>query len=358
MKKSFISAFSLAAFVAFHLNVNAQLGGLMNKVKAKMVNSAMGNTESGKDLKATQVKEDPLCACKDATVAFKFTDNLKINYKESTFSVSEDGTLLVFDKFNKKYYTSKDGILSGPYETNDPIVSQFETPDEDTKITIEVLMARYKGIIVPSGEKYAIKMGGKTYGPYAVIQSFVLNRSKNKFAAIVTADVVMTEDQGSKMEQAMKNSKSDQERMELAMKMSQQMQERMMAGGGTMDVAPKLVSNIPGAKSDMIMGNNLSGTVKFDDIVGIGYDKISDLTGKTLITFDPQKIYASKNEFWLNSDNSKVASYNYGRLTISDGTEFTEVFCPYVMKADDKIYLTYMYFSPANNAIMQCRLLF
>ena len=98
--------------------------------------------------------------------------------------------------------------------------------------------------------------------------------------------------------------------------------------------------------------------VKYDEIVIVGMDKITDLAGKTLITFDPQKFTVYSGGFWLSSDNSIVATYNSGLLTLSDGKEFAEVFCPYILKSEGKVYLTYMYFSPVNNAIMQCRIPF
>ncbi|MDP3913400.1 MAG: hypothetical protein Q8R96_06660 [Bacteroidota bacterium] len=360
MKKLFFFAFTISVFITVNFSANAQLGGLMNKVKNKVVDKALGNSDSDKETKVASVKDDPLCACSDATVAFKFTEGLKINYKEATFSVSEDGTLLVFDMVGKKYYTAKNGVLQGPYEADDPIVSRFDLPEAESgdQISMDVLLERYKGFIVPSGEKYAINFGGKTYGPFAVIQSFVLNHSKSKFAAMVVKDVLMTEDQGKILELEAKNAKTDQERMQLAMKMSEQMQERMMAAGGEIDMLPKLISNVPEAKSDMMLGNNFSGKVKFDDIVNVGFDKITDLTGKTLLSFDPQKLNNSGNGFWLSSDNTRIASYNYGLLSLSDGKEFAEVFCPYVMKAEGKVYLSYMYFSPVNNAVMQCKLPF
>ena len=145
--------------------------------------------------------------------------------------------------------------------------------------------------------------------------------------------------------------------MQLAMEMSQQMQQTMMANGGTMDVTPKLVTNVPGAQTDMVVPGSFSAKVKFDEIVLISYDKISDLTGKTLKTLDPQKVNTSGG-LWLSSDNSRLATFDHGTLSPGDDKVFTEVFCPYVAKFDGKVYLTYMYFSPENNAIMQCKLLF
>jgi hypothetical protein len=357
MKKSIISTLFLALLIAVNYNAHAQLGGFMKKVKSKIVDKTLGNSDTTTTAKPTSVKNDPLCACSDATIAFKFTGDLRINYKEATFSVSDDGTLLVFDKVSKKYYTAKNSLLQGPFEVNDPIVRRFDIQEEEKgkQLTIESLLALYKGFIIPSGEKYAIKMEGKSYGPFAVIQSFELNHSKNKFAALVTEDVLMTTEQAEKMEAESKNAKTDQEKMALAMKMSQQMQQKMMAAGGTFNGLPQLVSNVPGAKSDMMVGSNLSGKVKYDEIVNVGFDKITDLTGKTLITFDPQKFNTASGGLWLSSDNSRVACYNSGLLTLSNGKTFAEVFCPYLLKSEGKVYLVYMYFSPVNNAIMQCR---
>jgi len=207
MRKSIIFALIVSVFIAVNFSARAQLGGLLNKAKNKLLDKALGNSDSVNDSKSTAVKDDPLCACSDATVAFKFTEGLKINYKEATFSVSEDGTLLVFDMVSKKYYTAKNGVLQGPYEAESLIVRQFDLPEEEKgkQLSMDVLLERYKGFIVPSGEKYAINFDGKTYGPFAVIQNFVLNNSKTKFAAMVVKDVLMTEDQGAQMELAATN---------------------------------------------------------------------------------------------------------------------------------------------------------
>ena len=91
-------------------------------------------------------------------------------------------------------------------------------------------LAKYKPYITKSGDKYLITFAGKKYGPYARIDNFTVSKSKDKFAAMATETVVVTEDQGKKMEEAMKNAKSDQERMDLAMEYAQQMQQTMTAG--------------------------------------------------------------------------------------------------------------------------------
>ena len=92
--------------------------------------------------------------------------------------------------------------------------------------------------------------------------------------------------------------------------------------------------------------------VKYDDIMLVSQNKVLDLQGKTVFTFPAGSI---PPDFFLSSDNSKSASYTYGSLTISDGRKLTELFNPQLMKADGKIFLTYMYYSPKRNAIMQCQ---
>lgn len=357
MKKSVVFPM-LVVFLTLSYTANAQLGGLVKKVKNNTVDKVLGDPQQGQQADKKTVKKDPDCACKDAKLIFGFSDSLKIDYKEYAFSVANDGQILISDKIKGEYYIADHGKLHGPYDKSDPLVKQFELPESNgEQAKIEDLMAQYKGIIVPSGEKYAIKFNGKTYGPYAVINSFMQNHSGTKFAAMVTKDVMMSEAQGKILEEKSKNAKTQEEQMQLAMEMSQQMQQTMMANGGTMDITPKLVTNIPGAQTDMVVPGSFSAKVKFDEIVLTGYDKISDLTGKTLITLDPAKV-RSFNGLWLSSDNSRLATFSDGTLSIGDDKVYTEVFCPYVAKFDGKVNLTYMYFSPENNAIMQCRLPF
>jgi len=339
-------------FFGFSLNngLSAQIGGLLNKVKSKVADKVLGNSSSGQNS-----GNDPACACSDAVVILKMSESIKLDYKESVFSVLDDGTILVFSKLENKYYLVKNGGLEGPYDENSPLVKQFDNPEEGQTKNMDDMVARYKGLIVPSGEKYSIVFGGKTYGPYAIIQNFAVNSSGTQFAAIVTKDMIMTEDQGKKMEKAMNNAKTDQERMQLAMQMNQQMQEKMMAGGGPADMSPQMVSNVPGAVYNMMTmgGATLSSKIKYDEIVYAGFDKIMDLTGKVLTKIDPEKANSAGN-YWLSSDNSRFASFNYGTISFSDGKQLSEIFCPYVLKQNGQVFISYMYFSPKNNAIMQC----
>ena len=137
----------------------------------------------------------------------------------------------------------------------------------------------------------------------------------------------VTEDQGKKMEEAMKNAKTDQERMDIAMGMSQNVQSQMMKDGGK-SLQPQLVTNVPGAIYDMMtwMGGSLNGSVKFDDLLVIAPDRIMDMTGKTVMKLS-QNNYTTEGMF-VNTSNTKYASYNYGTLTFSDNTTLAEVFNP------------------------------
>jgi len=104
------------------------------------------------------------------------------------------------------------------------------------------------------------------------------------------------------------------------------------------------------------MGGRLNSKVKFDDIVIIASDKIIDLKGNTLITLSQN--YYNTEDLFINSSGTKYATYKYGTLTFSDNTSLSELFNPNITKTDGKIYMTYMYYSPGKNAIMQAAIPF
>ncbi len=168
----------------------------------------------------------------------------------------------------------------------------------------------------------------------------------------------MTEDQGKKMEEAVKNAKSDQERMEIAMKYGQQMQQNMMKGGGMNSIQPKLVSNDRNATFDPLttVGASLNGDIKFDEIVLVAYDKILNMQGKTIRTLNRDDI--GVQTLFLNSDNSNYAVYKSGTLTFNDNKTMSELFNPHMIKAEGKVWLAYLYYSPKRNAIMQHKMPF
>jgi hypothetical protein len=330
-----------------------QKSGLLNKV-TKSANSILGNPEKAEN---QNVEPEPPCASDKAIKAMDLGGKLQLDYKELSISILSDGRILAQAHGSDEYYVAKDGITTGPYKAGDPQIADFVPKDNDDK-SEAAFLARNKPYITKSGDKYLITFAGKKYGPYARIDNFTVSKSKDKFAAMVTETLIMTEDQGKNMEEAMKNAKSDDERMQLAMEYAQQMQENMTQGGGPESLQSKLVTNIPNTKYDLLKsaGGQLNANIKYDDILIFAYDKIIDLQMKVIFTLKPEAIGAK--ELFVNADNTKLAYYNSGTLGFSDNTKLTDLFNPYLVKTDGKIYLTYMYYSPKNNAIMQHKIPF
>ena len=117
----------------------------------------------------------------------------------------------------------------------------------------------------------------------------------------------------------------------------------------------KLITNIPGATIDPNLGGALNSDMKYDDLLVTVGDKIQDLRGNTIHTVTNDQAGA---DFFISSDNSRYAWHDYGTLNISDKTTIPELFNPFLMKADGKIYLAYMYYSPKKNSILQCKIPF
>jgi hypothetical protein len=327
-------------------SINAQ--GLLKKVTNSMKDELLGTKKSNTDT-------EPACACSDAEQIVGLGGKLQIDYKEAEISTMEDGALLMYDKLSTKYYIVKDVITTGPLSDGDPRLAVSEENNND-KDPSESLMKRYKGYISKSGEKYLINFGEKQYGPYGTIYSFYITKSKDKFAAQVVDNVIMTEAEGKKMDAAIKNAKTDQEKMDLAMQYSQQMQQKIMQNGGASGISPKIVSNVPGALTGLTSAMNgvINANAKYDDIVEISLTRVNDLTGKTLITLKQSD--ALPTDIFINTANTKYAIYNYGSMTISDGTTYTDLFNPHLMKTGSQVYLAYMYYSPKKNAMMQCKI--
>jgi hypothetical protein len=351
MKRSII--IFAAICLAISTNVNSQ--NLLKKVGQAVVNEVTG---SGTNTGAGSVKADPepSCACDDAELVVGLGGSLKIDYKEANISTMDDGALLLQDKISGNYYIVKDGVTQGPFQAGDPKIAGFENGD-DVKATDKLLL-RYKDYINKNGDKYSIKFGGKTYGPFGQVTGFVINRAKDKFAALVVENVVVTEMDGKAMDEAIKNAKTDQERMQLAMKYSQQMQQKIMAGGGPSSITTKLVSNVPDVVYDPINqpGVSLNGNMKYDEILLPAYNKIYNLQGKVVLTLKNEHIGAEN--IFIKTDNSKYAIYNYGSIMFSDGKSLTDLFNPHLIKTSGQVHLAYMYYSPKRNAIVQCKIPF
>jgi hypothetical protein len=332
----------------------SQKSNFMNKV-TKSANSILGKPDKAE---AAKIEPEPSCASDQAILAMDLGGKLQLDYKELSISILGDGRILAQAHGSDEYYVAKDGVTTGPYKAGDPQIADFVPKDKDDG-SEAAFLAKYKPYITKSGEKFLITFAGKKYGPYAHIDNFTVSKSKDKFAAIVTETVAMTEDQGKKMEEAMNNAKSDDERMQLAMEYAQQMQQNItQSGGGPESMQPKLVTNIPNTKYDFLKagGGQLNGNIKYDDILIFSYDKIIDLQMKVIFTLKSEAIGAK--DLFVNANNTKLAYYNSGTLNFSDNTTMTELFNPFLSKTDGKIYLNYMYYSPKHNAIMQHKILF
>lgn len=323
--------------------------GLLKKVTSAMKDELLG-TGSSKN----QAPE-PSCACDAPEVVMDMGKN-QLDYSESTICSKDDGSLLFQNRIGGDYYIYSGGVTKGPYKAGDPQVAGYSCDDSGGQ-KAEDLLIRYKEYISKSGDKYVIKFGGKTYGPYSQISSFVVTKSKDKFAAVVIENIIATEDESKKMEKAINNAKTEQEKMDLAMQYSQQMAQKMMDGGGPTTMTPTLVTNVPDPMSDFtIMSGTLSSNSKYDDIVLLSYGKATDLQGKTLIALKPSDAGASN--IFINSSNTKYVLYNYGSLTFSDGKVLTDLMNPILVKSGAQVYITYMYYSPKKNAIVQCKIPF
>ena len=347
MKKSIL--FILAICIFFGNPVNAQVNRLLNKVTKSVADPTSA--------KSSNQEPEPKCACEKPDLILDLGGNLKLNYSEITISVRDDGSILVKDKFGGNYYIVKDGESQGPIKAGDSRLAGFENLDQADAAKGANRWANSEYISY-SGEKYLIKFGGKSYGPYSQINEFKVAKSKDKFAAIVVQTVPVSEADGKKMEEAIKNAKTDQEKMDLSMKYSQQMMQKMQEGGGPMSTLPKLITNIAGANYDPMksVGGSLNNNVKFDDILLTTYDKVIDLSNKVLLTLKSDENGAK--DLFVNTNNTKYAIYNYGTLTFNDGTTLPNLFNPHLIKISGQVYLAYMYYSPKRNAIMQCKIPF
>jgi hypothetical protein len=349
MKKTILFLMAICFFSGNPLN--AQLTRFVNKV----TNDVLGKSETGS---ATQKQQpEPKCACDQPELIFDLGGSLKLMYSEISISMKNDGSILVKDIISGNFYIAKDGKTQGPIKAGDQRLAGFDNVDDSDKPKETERWANNE-YISKSGEKYLIKFGGKSYGPFGEINEFQVSRSKEKFAAIVTENVISTEADAKKMEAAIKNAKTDQEKMDLSMQYSQLMMQKMMQGGGPNSMTPKIVTNIPDANYDMMKaaGGKLNGNIKYDDILIVSYDKIIDLKMNTVLTLKSEAIGAK--DLFVNSSNTKYASYNYGGLTFSDGTVMSEMSNVHWVKTNGQVYLAYMYYSPKRNAIMQCKLLF
>lgn len=347
MKRSIF--FILAIVIIAGNPLNGQ-GGLLKKVAKSMTNELMG--------KPPEVDRgpEPACACNDAKLVVDLGGKIQIDYTEVSLSVRDDGAILMKYRITGEYYIAKDGVTQGPIKAGDNRLAGFEADDESASDGKDFWLTKYGQYISKAGDKYLINFAGKTYGPYAQINGFVISKSKDKFAATVIETQLTTEADGKKMEAAMKNAKTDQERMDISMEYAQKMQEKMFQGGKMANVTPMIVSNVPNTTLDPMKGmGRLDNNIKYDDIVLNTGNQIVSLQGNTLISIQGEAAGAEK--LFVNTANTKYAYLIYGELSFSDGSKkLNDLINPHLIKEAEKVYLAYMYYSPKKNAIMQCKI--
>jgi len=348
MKKSIL--FLLVIFIFIGNPANAQAGSLLNKVKNTVTKDVAAKPESKQE-------PEPKCACDQPQLILDLGGNLKLMYSEITLSVKDDVSILIKDRISNDFYISKDGNIQGPIKAGDPRLAGYDNVDDRDRPKGNTAWDNNE-YISKSGDKFLIKFGGKSYGPYDQISDFHVTKSKEKFAAIVTENIPVNEAEGKKMEAAIKNAKTDQEKMDLSMKYSQMMMQKMQQGGGPNSMLPKMVTNIAGVDYEALKTKQgmLNSDMKYDDILMNAYDKIIDLKGNTVLTIKQDAIGAK--DLFINTANTKYAVYNYGTLTFSDGTTMSDMFNLHWIKVSGQVFLAYMYYSPKRNAIMQCKIQF
>lgn len=337
--------FIAALAFLFVLPAKAQLGKSFSKLQNKVESEILGEKNK---------QPEPDCACDNALTVFKFTDKFKINYNESEICVKENGVILLMSKesTDPKYYISDKGVVSGPFDAGNPKVKQFSCFGNTVDISDNEYISKLDG-------KLFITFNGKKYGPFAEIQSFAVTRLKQKFVAIAVKNSMTAGMDYKAIEEKMKNA-TEAEQMALAMEMSQKMQQQMMqqaAAGEEIDMTPKLISNIEGINWNPMYGMQFSTDIKYNDICLVQYNKITDLNGKTILDIK-DNIQVSGDNFWISSNNSRYAWFEYGTLNLSDGKKFEKVFSPGIMMEGKVEYLRYMYYSPGEDAIKMCKIPF
>jgi hypothetical protein len=350
MKRSLLFILTICIIAGNQLNGQ---GGLLKKVAKSMTNELLGKPQE------VDRGPEPSCACNDAKQVVGLGGKIQLDYKELEISTRDDGAILLKDKVSGNFYIANGDVMQGPISEGDKRLAGFDGGSENDG-SQDAWTTKYGQYISKSNGKYMISFGGKTYGPYAQINSFVIPRSKDKFAAMVVENIVANEEEGKKMDQAIKNAKTDQEKMDIAMKFTQEMQNKMMQGGGPSAMLPKLITSVAGATYDPLTQGQgtLNGLMKYDEILITSYSgNVVDLKGNKVMTMKPEQ--ALSQTVFINSANTKYVYEIYGELNFSDGSpKLNDLFNPHLIKEEGKVYLAYMYYSPKKNGLMQCKIEF
>ena len=352
MKKLVIFVLATGILLCSGFVASAQLGGLMNKVKNKMVEKVLGVEQEGSQGEGGSGSVSN-CASDDDPVVFEFGKGFKVAANEVSIHI-RDGNILLYHKAEGKYYIRRgnSGATEGPFKGDDPAVKGFGSLNAGGTMSEDELLVTYPQYISRSGEALTIRAGGKSYGPYAGIHSFVLNDAATEFAALVVTEVYKEDPGMAELARKMEQAKTDQEKMAIAMANQEKMAAEAMKIAN-MDMTPKLVTNVAGASEEVPMGAELSSTIKRNMIVWVTLNGITDLAGNKI--FDKANLtgYYDMQNFWLSSDNKIFCSYDNGTLKFSDGRECNGIFSPYREVVDGREVISFFYFSPQRNAILK-----
>ena len=299
--------------ICFIFTNPASAPGLLRDLTGSVKNELTGNSKNNGSFTR---QTEPACACAQPEFIIELGGKLKIDYKELGVLTMDDGSFLLRDGASDKFYILKGGVTQGPFDQEDPRIAGYQNFDLSGSNQDDAL-ARYKGILSKSGERYLIKMGGKTYGPFIDIQNFTVSRSGDQFGVVAYVP------------------------------------DKNYEGG-----VPKFITNIPNVTVDMIntMNAYMCGGIKYDEILVVMEDRIINLQGKTLFTIKPEM--TNCDNLFINTSGTKYAYYDFGTLTFSDKTSLPDTFNPHLVKVGGTVYLAYMYYSPKRNAIMQCKIPF
>ncbi len=120
---------------------------------------------------------------------------------------------------------------------------------------------------------------------------------------------------------------------------------------------PKLTTNIPDVKWNMLNGDDIKASVKYDEFCIVLGSQIKDINGNTILTLKDNVDFNGDN-LWISSDNKRYAWFEYGTLYFSDGKELNEVAEVGLQKDGNGTCLSYFYYSPAEDAIKMCKIAF
>jgi hypothetical protein len=269
-----------------------------------------------------------------------------VNYRETAICTTRDGKILLQDlqkSGGQCYYVSEKGQVSGPFDADSPKLKQFNCfMGEDISLYPEHVIAR-------PDYKFLIRFGGKEYGPYAAVNSFFVSPSGDKFLALAMKDFT--------------ENASDEDMEDFLANLNEKLKEAMENPSAAGDVLSasglEVVTNIKDVDYDLATNTNNppSATIKYDNICIVEDNQVSDLTGKTLMQLGSD-VYFYGDNLWISSDNKKYAWYDYGTLTFSDGKKLNEISNPGLQKDGNTVYLSYLYYSPGDDAIKMCKVPF